>query len=47
VSFALGLDDGTTGVKGLVIDGRGGMVALASAAHDLHSPRPGWAEEDG
>lgn len=46
MSFALGLDVGTTGVKGLVIDDRGGMVAVASAAHDLHSPRPGWAEED-
>jgi len=46
VSLALGLDVGTTGVKGLVIDERGGMVTVAGAAHDLHSPRPGWAEED-
>ncbi len=44
--LALGLDVGTTGVKGLLVDERGAMVATATAPHDLHSPHPGWAEED-
>jgi xylulokinase len=43
---ALGLDIGTTGVKGLLIDGTGVTVSEATAAHDLHSPHPGWAEEN-
>lgn len=46
MTLALGLDVGTTGVKGLLIDNRGAIVATASAPHDLHGPRPGWAEED-
>jgi len=44
--LALGLDLGTTGVKGLLVDERGTMVATATVTHDLHSPHPGWAEED-
>ncbi len=44
--LALGLDIGTTGVKGILIDAEGAMVAEATAPHDLLSPRPGWAEED-
>lgn len=47
MAFALGLDVGTTGVKGLLISPReGSIVAEATAPHDLHSPHPGWAEED-
>lgn len=46
MALALGLDIGTTGVKGLLVDGQGALVATATAPHDLHSPHPGWAEED-
>jgi xylulokinase len=42
----LGIDIGTTGVKGLLIGPGGERVAEAMAAHDLRSPYPGWAEED-
>jgi xylulokinase len=44
--WVLGIDIGTTGVKGLLIGPGGERVAEAMAAHDLRSPYPGWAEED-
>ncbi|HXF69210.1 MAG TPA: FGGY-family carbohydrate kinase [Thermoflexus sp.] len=44
--MALGIDVGTTGVKGVLIGSGGELVAEALAPHDLHSPYPGWAEED-
>ena len=46
MALALGLDIGTTGVKGLLIDDTGQIQAVATSSHDLHSPHPGWAEED-
>jgi xylulokinase len=46
VSLVLGLDVGTTAVKGVLCDGHGRLVASATAPHHLHSARPGWAEED-
>jgi len=42
----LGLDIGTTGVKGVLVDGDGRPAGEAEHPHDLHSPHPGWAEED-
>jgi xylulokinase len=42
----IGLDVGTTGVKGVAIDERGGVVATATAEYPLSTPRPGWAEQD-
>ncbi len=42
----LGVDIGTTGVKAVLVDGGGRVVAEAERPHDLHSPRPGWAEEN-
>jgi xylulokinase len=42
----LGIDIGTSSVKGTVIDGDGRLLTQAAAAHDLHSPHPGWAEQD-
>jgi len=44
--WMLGIDVGTTGVKGLLIGPEGERVAEALAPHDLRSPYPGWAEED-
>jgi xylulokinase len=44
-SQAIGLDIGTTGVKGVLIDRNGLILAEATVAHDLSSPRAGWAEE--
>jgi len=42
----LGLDIGTTGAKALVVDGEGKVVARATSEYPLHTPRPGWAEQD-
>lgn len=46
MSVALGIDIGTTAVKAVALDGARRVVARASAAHDLASPHPGWAEGD-
>jgi xylulokinase len=42
----VGIDVGTTGVKGLAIDPDGNPVARAEAPYPLSTPRPGWAEQD-
>ncbi len=40
---AIGIDIGTTGVKAVLIDRSGAMLAEAMVPHDLHSPHAGWA----
>ena len=42
----VGLDVGTSAVKGLALDGDGRVVASAQAGYELSTPRPGWAEQD-
>lgn len=42
----LGLDIGTGGVKGILVSPEGEVVARATAAYPLYTPRPGWAEQD-
>lgn len=42
----VGIDVGTSGVKGLAIDGEGTVLASAEAGYPLSAPRPGWAEQD-
>ncbi|MGH2876725.1 MAG: FGGY family carbohydrate kinase, partial [Solirubrobacteraceae bacterium] len=42
----IGIDVGTSAVKGLAIDERGTVVARAHAGYPLRTPRPGWAEQD-
>ena len=42
----LGLDIGTSGVKGLALDSGGRVLAAAEAGYELSTPRPGWAEQD-
>ncbi|GIV09466.1 MAG: xylulokinase [Fimbriimonadales bacterium] len=44
--YLLGLDLGTSGVKALLIDERGAVVASASESYPLHTPQPLWAEQD-
>lgn len=46
MAFTLGLDIGTTSTIGILIDTGGRTLALASRPVELHSPHPGWAEED-
>lgn len=45
-ALILGLDVGTTGTKGVLLDPDAGIVAEAEAAATLRSPQTGWAEED-
>jgi xylulokinase len=42
----LGLDVGTTGVKGVAITHDGRVVASATESYPLSTPHPGWAEQD-
>jgi xylulokinase len=42
----IGLDVGTSSLKGLAIDERGTLLAQAERAYPFETPRPGWAEQD-
>ena len=42
----VGLDVGTTAVKGVAISRDGDLLATAEEAYPLSTPRPGWAEQD-
>jgi xylulokinase len=46
VTTLVGLDVGTTGVKGLALSTNGEVIGRAEEAYDLSIPRPGWAEQD-
>jgi xylulokinase len=47
VSGALvGIDVGTSAVKGLAVAPDGEVLALEEAGYPLSTPRPGWAEQD-
>jgi xylulokinase len=45
-TLLLGIDIGTTGVKTVLINERGEVVAGGWAEVNLYSPQPGWAEEN-
>ncbi len=42
----VGLDVGTSSVKGLAVDEHGAVLATAEEAHPMATPRPGWTEQD-
>jgi xylulokinase len=42
----LGLDIGTQGAKGVLVDRRGEVHAQAQVEHDCLYPQPGWVEHD-
>jgi xylulokinase len=42
----VGLDVGTSAVKGLAIDEEGRVLATASADYPLSRPQPGWSEQE-
>ena len=46
MSVHVGLDVGTGGARAVAVDGAGEVVAEASSEYPLHSPRPGWTEQD-
>ena len=41
----IGLDLGTTGARAVLTDVCGATKAVYEAPYDLHTPRPGWAEQ--
>src|SRR5690554_787407 len=46
MSLLLGLDIGTSGVKGLLISAEGEIRGSKMETYPLATPRPGWAEQD-
>jgi xylulokinase len=42
----IGIDVGTSGVKGVAIDADGAVLAIAEEPYPLSTPRPGWSEQD-
>ncbi len=46
MSIVLGLDVGTSGTKAIAMDETGRLLASALVEYPLHSPKPGWAEQD-
>ena len=42
----VGLDVGTSGVKGIALDAGGTVLARAGRGYRLSTPHPGWAEQD-
>ncbi|HEV2671657.1 MAG TPA: xylulokinase [Gemmatimonadales bacterium] len=42
----MGLDVGTSGVKAILVQPDGDVAASATAPLSLHTPQPGWAEQD-
>ncbi|HET9495828.1 MAG TPA: xylulokinase [Chloroflexia bacterium] len=46
MTYLLGIDIGTSGAKALLVDEHGGVVASATGAYPMSTPRPLWAEQD-
>jgi len=46
MAYLLGIDIGTSATKTLICDHRGRVVASATAAHPIASPKPGWSEQN-
>lgn len=42
----LGLDLGTSGLRALLVDAGGAPVGSAEATYPVHTPHPGWSEQD-
>jgi xylulokinase len=45
-AILIGLDVGTSGTKAVAIDVNGKVLASVLREYPLHSPKPGWAEQD-
>lgn len=45
-AYFIGLDLGTSGAKGVLVDQRGRVIDAASQDYPLLLPRPGWTEQD-
>ncbi|MBN1220267.1 MAG: xylulokinase [Anaerolineae bacterium] len=46
MSYFLGIDSSTTGVKALLIDEKGSVVGAATTELSLSTPQPLWSEQD-
>jgi len=46
VELFVGLDVGTTGVKGILVDQNGKLLAVHGEKLSLSTPKPAWAEQD-
>ena len=46
MSVLVGLDVGTGGARAVAVNDAGEIVAEASSEYPLHTPRPGWTEQD-
>ncbi|UUX35366.1 xylulokinase [Fundicoccus culcitae] len=46
MSYVLGIDLGTSSLKGLLMNQQGEIVATASSNYDLHHPAPGFSEQN-
>ncbi|MGI6239599.1 MAG: xylulokinase [Christensenellales bacterium] len=46
MKYLVGIDIGTSGTKSIIADENGRVVASAIKTYPLHTPRPGWAEQD-
>lgn len=46
MAHLLGIDIGTSGTKAILCDDAGAVMAEAVAEYPVHSPRPGWTEQD-
>lgn len=44
--LVVGLDIGTTAARAAVFDAGGRLLAVAGHSYPLHTPHPGWAEQD-
>lgn len=42
----VGLDVGTTGVKGVLVDKKGQVLKVAFSPYPMNTPHPGWAEQN-
>lgn len=45
-AYLLGLDIGTSGCKGVLVDLDGNVKASLTTKHSISQPQPGWAEHD-
>lgn len=44
--IVIGVDVGTSGTKAIAMNAEGKLLASALKEYPLHSPKPGWAEQD-
>lgn len=44
--YLMGIDVGTSGVKTIVVDHKGKLIARATVDYPLYCPQPGWSEQD-